>query len=216
MRQYHKALLVALACALALAAGLGRAYLTASKPLTSAEVLGATRRSVDAAVDVAIELGGLDDAEAFVATTITEDLRRQGFAAPPIRLIRQNDLNPLAAFFVIVAVGDLAVRFDIEGTRDPLLAMRLGMDVRIRADPFHPYASHGEPGILAACLEGRFYHLAPEGPDLFARLENRTSDPYHFGFETFVASGGRFAVDHGFLETGVWGLDGLHRERYGL
>ena len=216
MRRYHQALLATLVCTSILMAGLLRAYLAEPKPLTSAEVLAATRRSLDLAVDAAIARGGLDDAERFVATAIASDLHRQGFGGVDVRLIRPNDRNRLAAFYFLVNASGLVVRFDIDGVRDPLLAIRLGLDVRIRPDPYHPYESHREPGILAACVEARYYHFAPEGPDLFARLENRTRDRYHFGFETFLTDGDRLAVDHAFLEMGGWGLDAEHRARYGL
>ncbi len=167
-------------------------------------------------MDAAIEKGGLDHAEIFVARAIASNLHRQGFGALDVSLIRPNDLNPLAAFYFVVNASGLAVRFDLEGTRDPLLAIRLGLHYVIRADPFHPYVSHREPAILEACLHRHSYHLAPEGPDFFARLENRTRDPYHFGFETFLMYGAQLAVDHTFLETGAWGLDDVQRARYGL
>ena len=216
VRRYHKALLIVLACSLAMAAGLLRAYVNEPRELTSAEVLAATRRSVDQAVDAAIRSGGLLDAESYVARAIAEDIRRQGFSPVDVVVRRPNDLNPWAAFHFLVDVRAFAVRFDIEGTRDPLLALRLGQDVTIRADPLHPYASHGDPNVLTVCLAHRYYHAASDAPDLFARLENRTRDPYHFGFETFLTDGDRLAVDHAFLETGTWGLDDEHRARYGL
>ena len=216
MRRYHKALLIAIACASVVVAGLVRAYIVAPKPLTSAEVLAATRSAVREAVDTAIAPGGLENADAFAANAIAANLHRQGFRGVDVTLIRSNDLNPLAAFYFVVNASGLAVRFDLEGTRDPLLAIRLGLDYVIRADPFHPYVSHREPAILTACLHRHSYHLAPDGPDFFARLENRTRDPYHFGFETFLMDGARLAVDHTFLDTGAWALDDLQRARYGL
>ncbi len=216
MRRYHKALLLTIACAAILAAGLARAYFAAPGPLTSAEVLAATRRAVDDAVDASIRDGGLLDAPRFVESRIAAHLAGMGFRGASIDLVRPNDLNPYAAFYFLVNASGLVVRFDIEGTRDPLLAIRLGLDVRVRADPFHPYTSHREPGVLAACLRERYYHVAPEGPDLFARLENRTRDPYHSGFEALLTDGSRVAADPAFLETGQWGLDALHRARYGL
>lgn len=216
MRPYHKALVLTAACVLVLLAALVRAYVAAPEPLTTAEVLAATRRAVDSVVDAAIRGGGLDDAEGFVRGRIAEELRRQGFGGVEVALRRPNDLNPLAAFFFYVEAGGLSARFEVEGTRDPLLAIRLHEDVRIRADANHPYERHGEPGVLAACLAHRSYHVAADGPDLFARLENRTRGPYHFGFETFVTNGAAVAVDHAFLETGAWGLDDAHREMYGL
>ena len=216
VRRYHKALLIALACGLLVAAGLVRAYIAAPRSLTSAEVLAATRVAVREAVDAAVARRGLSDAEAFVASAIADDLRRQGFGGALVHLVRPNDLNPWAAFYFVVNASGLAVRFDLEGTRDPLLAIPLGRDVPIRQDPDHPYTTHAKPGVLAACLAYRYYHVAPEGPDFFARLENRTRDPYHFGFETFVRDGSRLAVDHTFLETGTWGLNDEERARYGL
>ena len=216
MRRYHKAVLIAVACASIVVAGLVRAYVAAPKPLTSAEVLAATRAAVREAVDTAIANGGLRDAEAFLAAVIAANLHRQGFGGVTVNLIRPNDLNPFAAFYFVANVSGLTVRFDLEGTRDPLLGIRLGLDVRVRADPFHPYASHREPAVLAVCVQRHSYHLAPEGPDFFARLENRTRDPYHFGLETFLTDGGHLAVDHTFLETGAWGLDDAQRARYGL
>ena len=216
VRRYHKAQLIALVCGLLVAAGLVRAYIAAPRPLTSAEVLAATRVAVREAVDAAVARGGLLDAEAFVASAIEADLHRQGFGGALVQLVRPNDLNPWAAFYFVVNASGLAVRFDLEGTRDPLLAIRLGLDVPIRQDPDHPYTTHAKPGVLGACLANRYYHVAPEGPDFFARLENRARDPYHFGFETFVRDGSRLAVDHAFLETGTWGLNDEERARYGL
>ena len=213
---YHKALLLTAVCALVLMGGLIRATLQAPRPLTSAEILAATRTAVDRAIAAAIAGGGLADADAFVSAAIRGELRRQGFGGVDVALRRPNDLNPLAALYFFIEVGEVAARFEVEGVRDPLLAIRLGLDVRIRADPFHPYTSHREPGVLAACLAHRYYHIAPEGPDLFARLENRTRDPYHFGFETFLSDRDDLAVDHSFLEGGWWGLDDAHRARYGL
>ena len=215
MRQYHQALLLVVACSAVLAAMLVRAYVQAPKPLTSAELSAATRLAVDRAVDAAIATGGLGDAEAFVRSEITANLQLLGFRDLAVHLRRPNDLNPWAAFYFHVEVGQLSVRFDIEGVRDPLLAIRLGIEAQILADPNHPYTTHGDPGVFAACLAHGYYHFAPEGPDFFARLENRTRDPYHFGLETFLSDGGRVAVDHVFLDTGTWGLDGDHRVRYG-
>ena len=201
---------------LALAAGLVRAYVQAPRSLTSAEVLAAARTAVREAVDAAIARGGLPNGEAFVASAIAADLHRQGFGGVVVHLIRPNDLNALAAFYFVVNARGLAVRFDLEGTRDPLLSIRLGLDVVIRADPFHPYTSHREPAVLAACSEQHYHHAAPDGPDFFARLENRTRDPYHFGFETLLTDGTHLAVDHTFLETGAWGLTAEQHARYGL
>ena len=216
MRRYHKALLVAIACALVLVAGLLRATVQAPRTLTTAEVLAATRAAVREAVDAAIARGGLSDGEAFVASALSAHLHRQGFGGVTVHLIRPNDLNPMAAFYFYVNASGVVARFDLEGTRDPLLAIRLHLDFKIHPDPFHPYTTHREPGVLAACLARRYYHLAPDGPDFFARLENRTRDPYHFGFETFVTDGPRLAVDHTFLDTGAWGLTSEQRARYGL
>lgn len=216
VRKYHKALVIVVACSLALAGGLLRAYLQAPKPLTSAEVLLAARRAVDLAVDASIGHGGLEDGEGFVRFAIADELHRQGFGGADVRLRRPNDLNPFAAFYFFVEVDDLSVRFDLEGTRDPLAAIRLGLIVVLRADPNHPYEGHRERSVLEACLAHRYYHVAPEGPDLFARLENRTRDPYRFGFEALLTNGWVLAVDHVFFEEGSWGLDDLHRQRYGL
>lgn len=216
MRQYHKALAIVAACSFVLAGGLLRAYVEAPKALTSAEILSATRTAVDLAVDGAIERGGLVDAEGFVRSAIVGDLHRQGFGGVDVRLRRQNDLNPFAAFYFIVDVNDLSVRFDLEGTRDPLAAIRLGLVVVIRADPNHPYGGHRERAVLESCLAHHYHHLASEGPDFFARLENRTRDPYHFGFESLLTDGRGLAADYAFLETGMWGLDDAHRQRYGL
>ena len=201
---------------LALAAGLVRAYVQAPRSLTSAEVLAAARTAVREAVDAAIARGGLPNGEAFVASAIAADLHRQGFGGVVVHLTRPDDLNALAGFYFLVNAGGVTARFDLEGTRDPLLAIRLGLDVAIRADPYHPYTSHREPGILAACLEQHYYHAAADGPDLFARLENRTRDPYHFGFETLLTDGTHLAVDYTFLETGAWGLTAEQHARYGL
>lgn len=215
MRRYHKALAVVAVCALALAAGLLRTHLAAPRTLTSQEVLAATRAAVDDAVDAAIERGGLEDAGAFVREAIAVHLRRQGFPVRDVRLRFPNDLNPYAPFAFYANASGVEARFEVEGTRDPLLAIRLGLDVRIRADPHHPYAGHRDPGVLAVCLDRRYYHASPDGPDLFARLENRTGDPYRHGFETLLEGGGRLAVDHTFLDTGSWGLTPAQAARYG-
>jgi len=216
VRDYHKALVIVIACSAVLAAGLLRAYVEAPRPLTSAEILAATRRAVDLAVDEAIEIGGLNDAEGFVRTAIVSELDRQGFGGVDVRLRRPNDLNPFAIFFFLVTVQDLSVRFDLEGTQDPLAAIRLGEVAIIHADPNHPYEGHRERRVLEACLAHSYYHVAAEAPDFFARLENRTRDPYHFGFEALLTDGRGLAADHAFYETGTWGLDDVHRQRYGL
>ncbi|HEV8594675.1 MAG TPA: hypothetical protein VGR51_04010 [Thermoplasmata archaeon] len=216
MREYHKALLITATCATIVLAGLVRAYVQAPKPLTTAEILAATRDAVDRAVDAAITSGGVSDSQSVVEAGITASLRRQGFGGLDAHLRRPNDLDPWAAFYFYVDVGTLRVRFDLEGTRDPLLAIRLGLDVRIHEDPYHPYGGHGDPGVLSVCLAHRYYHLAPEAPDFFARLENRTRDPYHFGLETLLSNGRELAADHSLLESGAWGLDDAHRARYGL
>lgn len=215
MRRYHQALVVVVVCAAILAAGLVRAYLAAPVALTSQDILAATRAAVNEAVDAAIERGGLADAPSFVRDAIVEHLRRQGFAVHDVRLRFPNDLNPWSAFVFYVNASGVEARFEVEGTRDPLLAIRLGLDVRIRADPHHPYAGHRDPGVLAVCLARRYYHASSDGPDLFARLENRTRDPYRFGFEMLLESDGRMAVDHTLLETGAWGLTPAQAARYG-
>jgi len=216
VRRYHKALLIVVACSLVLAGGLLRAVVQAPLPLTSAEILAATRRAVDSAVDAAIDKGGLEDGETFLRSAIARELQRQGFGGVDVRLRRPNDLNPFAAFYFFVDVDDRSVRFDLDGTREPLAGIRLGHLVIIRADPNHPYEGHREQSVLEACLAHRYFHVAPEGPDFFARLENRTRDPYHFGFEALFTNGWVLAVDHIFFEEGSWGLDDVHRQRYGL
>ena len=193
-----------------------RAVVEEQEPMTSAELLAAARRGVALAVEEAATRGGLEDAEAFLRSGIEGDLRRQGFGGVDVKLRRPNDLNPLAAFFFIVEAEGLSVRFELEGTRDPLAAIRLHESVLIHADPNHPYVSHGEPLVLESCLARRYFHHAPEGPDFFARLENRTRDPYHFGFESLITNDWVLAADYAFLETGAWGLDEAHRARYGL
>jgi hypothetical protein len=188
VREYHKALAIVAACSVVLAAGLVRAYIQAPRALTSAEIQLATRRGVDLAVDSAISRGGLDDAEAFVKRAIANDLHRQGYGGVDVRLRRPNDLNPFAALHFFVVVGNLSVRFDLEGTRDPLAAIRQETIALIRVDPNHPYESHRDPRVLDKCVASRYYHFASEGPDFFARLENRTRDPYHFGFEALLTN----------------------------
>lgn len=215
MRPYDQALALAAACSLVLAGGLLSAYVHAPRPLTSVDVLVATRRSVDAAVAAAISKGGLMDAEAFVRDALAEALQRAGFAPEPVRLRRPNDLNPWAVFHFFVDVGGLSVRFELHGTADPLAALRLGTRVPIVADPHVPYATHGDPSVLAVCLSRQYFHAARDAPDFFARLENRTRDPYRAGFESLLADGTQIAVDHTFFETGRWGLTAEQALRYG-
>lgn len=201
---------------LVLAASLIRAYVAAPRPLTSQDVLGATRSAVLDAVDTAVRLGGLEDAEAWLRDAIVTQLERDGFAISSARIRRLNDLDPWRSFHFYVNASGVTVRFDIEGTPDPLLAIRTGVRVPIRPDPLHPYVRHREPGVLRACLEHQYYHASPDAPDLFARLENRTADSYHAGFEALLTDGSRLAVDHTYLETGVWELSPSQAARYGL
>lgn len=216
MREYHKALAIVGVCSLIVAGGLLRAYLVARSPITSAEVLAATRRAVDEAVEAAIRGGGLKDGEEFVRSSIDAYLRHSAFEIPAVRLRRPNDLNPYAAFYFLVEIPGLTVRFALEGTREPLYAIRTGGVSMIRQDPSGPYESHRDIHVMEACVAQRYYHHAPEAPDFFARLENRTSDPYHFGFEAILTNGRALAADYVLFETGRWGLEDLHRQRYGI
>ena len=165
--------------------------------------------AVDEAVAKAVYDGGLEDAERFLNECISSVLSSTYGIHADARIVRFNDFDELAAFYFDVVAGDLSVRFRLDGVRDPLIAIRLGLDWRWREDPNHPYEIHGESSVMTDCLNNHYFHLAADAPDFFARLENRTEDPYHYGAETFLS------VDHLYLGGGGL-IDEPHRVVYGL
>jgi len=171
--------------------------------------------AVDDAVSTAIESGGLVDAERYLANKISYVLLSKFQTNYDVKILRMNDFDPYAVFYFDVLSGDMQVRFSLEGVKDPLLAMRLGLNWVWREDPNHPYTLHGNSTVMSRCLTNHYFHIAEDGPDFFARLENKTSDPYHFGVETFILHEGKLAVDHLLLSGGEI-LDDKHRELYGL
>src|SRR3990172_261023 len=64
------------------------------------------------------------------------------------------------------------------GMPDPLTAIRTGERHPIRLDPQMDTA-HGGEEVLSRCLAGSLVHARAEAPDLFARMENRTSGDGH-------------------------------------
>ena len=203
------------ACCIALGAVLVAASLRQKPRLTSQELLGATRLAVDDAIAEATSVGGLDDAEGHVERGISSILLSRYRIDANAQIIRFNDFDELAAFHFDVMAGGLTVRFRLEGVRDPLLAIRVGLDWRWREDPHHPYVIHRESAVMADCLGNHFFHMASDGPDFFARLENKTTDPHHYGVESFLLIHGEIAIDHLYLGGGE-ALDSAHRIAFGL
>ncbi len=191
------------------------AYCKHKPALTTSEVLAATRLAVNEAVAQAVAKGGLHDSESILKQLIVRQLGSAGFPAIDISIVRENDFNPRAAFHFDIVAGRVHARFRLDGVRDPLLAIRLGLDWAWREDPHHPYEIHGGSSVMSDCLTNHYFHLAGDAPDFFARLENRTEDRYHYGVETFVVVNGQLAVDHLFLD-GSGLMDDTHRLTYGL
>jgi len=215
MRDFHKAMVLVISSCVAIA-GILTAALTRERPrLMSAELMAATRVAVRESVVAAVKAGGLPDSESFVAERIATELSSMGFTGIHVQIVRSNDFDELAAFNFDVVAGGLSVRFTLEGVRDPLLSIRLGLDYRWREDPNHPYGAHGGSTVLSECLTNHYFHFAADAPDFFARLENKTEDPYHHGVETFLVVRGELAVDHLLLGVNVT-MDEGHRDSYGL
>lgn len=215
MRELHKAVAVVVACCIATACIFAAAYAKRRPELTSAGILAATRLAVDDAVEEAVLKGGLEDSESYLRQRIAERLNSAGFPDKDVKIVRTNDFDPLAGFHFDVVAGGVSARFRLDGVRDPLLAIRLGLDWEWREEPHHPYEMHGSSSVMSDCLTNHYFHLAADGPDFFARLENKTEDKYHYGVETFLVVGGVVAVDHLFL-GGAGPIDGDHRLTYGL
>lgn len=215
MRALHKAVAVVVACCIATAGIFAAAYAKRRPRLTSADILAATRLAVDAAVDEAIMEGGLNDSESYLRERIAGQLDSAGFSIEDVRIVRRNDFDPLAGFSFEVSAGDVSARFRLDGVRDPLLAVRLGLDWEWREDPNHPYEMHASSSVMSDCLTNHYFHLAVDAPDFFARLENKTEDRYHSGVESFLVVGGVVAVDHLFL-GGAEPMDADHKLIYGL
>lgn len=215
MRELHKAWAMVIACCVATAAIFAVAYAKRRPMLTSAEILEVTRLAVNDVVDEAIFKGGLEDSESHLSNLIALRMRSEGFTGVDVRVVRTNDFDSLAGFHFDVVAGEISVRFRLDGIRDPLLAIRLGLDWKWREDPHHPYEMHASSSVMSDCLTNHYFHLAADGPDFFARLENKTEDRYHYGVETFLVVGGAVAVDHIFL-AGAGLIDEAHRLAYGL
>jgi hypothetical protein len=215
VRKIHKAVALVVACCIATACIFGAAYAKRRPRLTSADILTATRLAVDEAVEEAVLKGGLNDSESHLSRLITARLNTAGFIGDEVRIIRTNDFDPLAGFHFEVLAGDISVRFRLDGVRDPLLAIRLGLNWEWREDPHHPYEMHARSSVMSDCLTNHYFHLAADAPDFFARLENKTEDRYHSGVETFLVVGGVVAVDHLIL-GGAEPMDADHRLTYGL
>jgi len=215
VRDLHKAAAVVLACCIATAGIFVAAFLKQKPKMTSAELLEATRMAVRDAVDTAVMAGGLNDSETFMRERISWRLASMGFEELGVKIVRRNDFDVLAAFDFDVVAADVSIRLNLAGVRDPLLAIRLGLDWVWREDPNHPYEIHGGSGVMSDCLTNHYFHLAADGPDFFARLENKTEDAYHHGVETFLVVDGQLAVDH-LLLGGHQPMDDAHRIMYGL
>jgi len=215
VRELHKAVAVVVACCIATACIFAAAYAKRRPELTSAGILAATRLAVDDAVEEAVLKGGLADSESYLTQRIAERLNSAGFPDKDVKIVRTNDFDPLAGFHFDVVVGGVSARFRLDGVRDPLLAIRLGLEWTWQEDPHHPYETHARSSVMSDCLTNHYFHLAADGPDFFARLENKTEDRYHFGVETFLVVGGVVAVDHLFL-GGAGPIDADHKLVYGL
>ena len=215
MRELHKAISVVVLCCIALCGILVAASLARTSRLTSQELLDATRLAVDKAIGEAISNGGLREAESHLERIISSVLSSRYRIMADVHIIRFNDFDELAAFHFDVVAGGITARFRLDGIKDPLLAMRLGLDWRWREDPHRPYELHGRSAAMADCLSDHYFHMASDGPDFFARLENKTADQYHHGVETFLVVNGQIAIDHLYL-GGQGTIDDPHRETYGL
>ncbi len=215
VRDLHKALTVVVSCCLAMALIFVMAYVYEESRLTSQEILRAVRIAVNSAVDESVRLGGLDDGESYVRNAIETVVFSQHYIETQARILRYNDFDPYAVFFFDVNMDNVSARFHLEGVKDPLLAIRLGLDWTWREDPYRPYKLHRSSTVMSDCLTNHYFHMADDGPDFFARLENRTEDAYHYGVETFIVINGKLAIDH-LLLSGKAPMDEMRAERYGL
>ncbi len=184
--------------------------------LTSGDLQRIGRAALEAAVDAAIDVGGLGDAVEDLEGRVALGLQRAGFPEASVQVVRRNDFDPMAAFFVELVSGEVTARVSVEGLTDPLLAIRLGVHRPIAREPADPLEAHGRTSVLEACVARGYYHAAQGAPDLFARLENRTADPYHFGLETFLPGEAPLTLDHQHFRTGTFGLSPEDKRRYGL
>ena len=176
---------VAVAVILAL---LIRAYLVAKPPFTENELRILAYREVSGLVEEAIEQGGLPDAERRAEERISLAV---GMAVDVWRPYRPR-LDPPLGF--LVRAGVMEAWVSPEGMPDPLTAMRTGERHPINLDR-EIEAAHGVHEILSRCLSDHLVHARVGAPDLFARIENRTTGDGHGGFESFVATAGGFALD---------------------
>ncbi len=201
--------------------------------LPPSELMHAIEVALERAIDDAIRLGGLDDAKTYLEAGIAEELARNGYSLD-VKIIRENEIDMESAFFFEVAAGNARCRFYIDGVRDPLIGIRLGaeyaLQYRIRQCPFSPYEQHGNYEVRAECLTHHYYHVSRDGSDLFARLENKTSDGRYYGFEVLITddplSCGRSCADHIYLSKGTqvrlidekfaFFFDDSHCAKYGI
>ena len=216
VRDLHRAILAVAISLAVLTAALALTYARREKLLTSAELRKAAWRSLSSLVELAVREGGLTHPERMLEEEIGRNLAKLGYGGQVVEVRRYNDFEPLAAFLFEVEAEGVVATVSVEGQIDPLLAIRLGINRTILSEPNTPYEFHGEEGVLSSCLANHYYHYAVDAPDFFARLENRTSDPYHYGFESFLLIEGQLVLDHKYLESGEKSLSLEDRERYGL
>lgn len=215
MRPLLKAILVVSICFMVLFATFYVAAKRTKVPLTDGDVWQATRDAMNSAVNESIEKNGLSDSQDWLEQKILLNLQ-EDFEAEEVKIIRYNAFKPYTAYFFDVKVDDLKTRFYINGIKDPLMAIRLGLDYEIRMCPHKPYLMHGNPDVLSDCLENHYYHFSREGGDIFARLENRSGDPYYAGLEVFVEYEGNVTLDWEVLGEGEEDLEKHLKRKYGI
>jgi hypothetical protein len=186
--RFRKAVAVTAVAVAVILALLIRAYLVAKPPFTENDLRVLAYREVLGLVEEAIAHGGLPDAERRAEERISLGV---GTLVDIWRPYRPR-LDPPLGF--LVRGGGLEVWVSPEGMPDPLIAMRTGERHPIDLDPGIE-AAHGVHEILSRCLSDHLVHARVGAPDLFARIENRTTGDGHGGFEAFVATDGGLALD---------------------
>lgn len=176
---------VAVAVILAL---LLHAQLASRPPFTENELRVLTYREVSGLVEDAIAHGGLENAERRAEDRISSVV---GMAVDIWRPSRPRQDPPLG---FLVRAGGMEAWVSPEGMPDPLTAIRTGERHPIRLDPQMDTA-HGGEEVLSRCLAGSLVHARAEAPDLFARMENRTSGDGHGGFESLLLTPDGVALD---------------------